>query len=180
MFNPKHSYFQWFELPPQFEVDTKALAERHRELQAEVHPDRVPADDEKQRMQAVQQSSLLNEAYATLMSPVKRAAYMLRLQGDDPEKFDQADLPLALLEEQMELRGKLEDLPAGDAALEDLKEMKREATEKLQRKQAEFSAALKESSDSSPEKARQLFHELQFLDKLLKEIDAGEEQRLGY
>ena len=177
MFNPSDSYFQWFSLPPEFEVDSKSLGERYRELQADVHPDRAPAGDEKQRIRAVQLTSLLNEAYITLKSPVKRAAYMLQLQGEDMEKFDQADLPLALLEEQMEARERLEDLPAGDAALDDLKEMRAGAQDKLESQQKKFAAAM---TDKDLPQARQIFHELQFLEKLLKEIDVAEEQRLGY
>ena len=185
MFNPDDSYFKWFGLSPGFEVDTEALGESYRRLQADVHPDRFAAagksgkagKTEEKQQQAVRLTGLLNQGYATLMSPVKRAAYLLKLQGEDPEKFDQAELPLDLLEEQMELRERLEDLPVGDVALDDLKDMKDQAQEKMEQKQTEFAGALDRGELSE---ARLLFHELQFLDKLLKEIVAAEERRFDY
>ena len=177
VFNPDDNYFQWFELPVRFEVDTEALAETYRRLQAAIHPDRMAAAEEAEKLQAVQLTSLLNEGYGTLLSPVKRAAYLLKLKGEDVESFDQSELPLELLEEQMELRERLEDLPEGDAALDDLNEMKADAQDRHARNQTRFAEAVQRDELSE---ARELFHELQFLDKLLKEIDAAEEQRLGY
>ena len=177
MFNPDDNYFQWFELPVRFEVDTEALAETYRRLQAAIHPDRMAAAEEAEKLRAVQLASLLNEGYGTLLSPVKRAAYLLKLKGEDVATFDQSELPLELLEEQMELRERLEDLPEGDAALDDLNEMKADAQDRQARNQTRFAEAVQRKE---LKEARELFHELQFLDKLLKEIDSAEEKRLGY
>ncbi|MGI9250633.1 MAG: Fe-S protein assembly co-chaperone HscB [Pseudohongiellaceae bacterium] len=177
MSSPADNYFKWFTIPAQYELDPDALAERYRQLQAELHPDKFAAADEQQRLHAVQMTSLLNEAYATLKSPLQRAAYLLQLHGEDVSTVNQNDLPAELLLEQIELRERLDELPKDDSALTELDAMKAETRQKLTAKQSEFSQALQDNQLAA---ARIVFHELQFLEKLFSEINAGEEQRLGY
>ena len=113
----------------------------------------------------------------TLNSPLKRAAYILTIRGKDVEKVDQNDLSMEVLVEQMELRELLGDIPKDDTALQALEDLKNSAHGKIQKKQLKFAKEI-ESGDLSA--AKQTFHELQFLFKLLAEIEESEERLLDY
>lgn len=173
----KQTYFQLFDIPERFQVDLETLGARYRSLQAETHPDRFANSDEARKLQAVKQSSLLNQAFETLKSPLQRAGYLLQLRDCDVETVSQQDLGMDLLIEQMQLREALDDLPMDESALPDLDELKKKVAGKLAQRQQDFAACI-DAQDISG--AKKIFHELQFLFKLHREIEAGEEQRLGY
>ena len=171
------NFFQLFELVESYDLDLDKLAEKYHAQQIEVHPDKFAAANEQDKMRAVQLTSYLNEAYSTLKSPIKRAAYLLAINGLDADSVTQNDLEMDLLLEQMQLRESLESLPNDESALAELERLKADVSEKLSNKQQCFSDDI-ESGEFV--KAKRAFHELQFLHKLFLEIEAGEEQRLGY
>jgi molecular chaperone HscB len=173
----KSNYFQIFKLPQSCDVSLDSLAEEYRNQQSEVHPDRYANAGEAEKLRAVQLSSYLNEAYETLKSPLRRAAYLLSLYDIDVEKVEQSDLSMDLLLEQIELREKLDELPKDESALDELAKLRIEVRAKLEKQQQNFTATF-ELEDFAA--AKKIYHELQFLYKLNAEIDAGEELRLGY
>jgi len=101
----------------------------------------------------------------------------LERQGMNIEQVSQHDLGIDLLMEQMELRESLDELPKNESALDALGRLKKEVSEKLNSREESFSSML---MDSELATAKKIFHEMQFLKKLLLEINQGEEQRLGY
>jgi len=171
------NFFELFELPESFDLDLNLLSDTYRDKQVEVHPDKFATAEEKEKMRAVQLSSYLNEAFTTLNSPLKRAAYLLHLQGMDVETVNQNDLGMDLLMEQMQLRESLDELPKDESSLPKLDKLKKDVQQRLQQKQAAFGD---EFANGEFNTAKQIFHELQFLHKLFAEIEIGEEQRLGY
>lgn len=104
MFDFSKNYFELFGLPVGFRLDTAQLAARYRELQKVVHPDRFAAADAGSQRLSLQGATLVNEAFATLKDPLKRAQYLLALRGveQDPQKSTLNDP--AFLMQQMELR----------------------------------------------------------------------------
>ncbi len=72
------SFFNLLNLPEAFPVDLKQLEANYFAAQKEFHPDRVGNSFE-----AMQQGANLNEAYATLKDPFKRAVHLLKLHGVD-------------------------------------------------------------------------------------------------
>ena len=170
-------YFSLFSLERRFAIDKKALSARFHDLQSESHPDKVAAADEQTKLLAVQQSSLLNDAYATLKSPLARAGYLLQLHGVDVEGVSQTDLDMAVLMEQMELRETVADAPAGEAGLAVLAPIKQDIGNRIAEREERFVAGL-EANDLPG--AKRVFHELQFLHKLFQEIEVSEERRLGF
>ena len=171
------NYFQLFDLSESFDLDLEKLSEKYHARQVEVHPDKFSGATEKDKLRAVQLTSYLNEAYSTLKSPIKRAAYLLTINGLNVESVSQNDLGMDLLLEQMQLRESLDALPKDESALTTLSHLKSEVGEKLNLKQNIFS---KEFASGELTQAKRIFHELQFLHKLLLEIESSEEQRLGY
>ena len=171
------NFFQLFDLSESFYLDVDHLSAKYRDMQTEVHPDKFAASPEQEKMRAVQMTSYINEAYSTLKSPIKRAAYILSLQGMDAESVNQNDLGMDLLMEQMQLRESLDELPKDESALPELGRLKKDVKEKLSEKQNGFAGEVEQGEYIC---AKKIFHELQFLHKLLLEIEAGEEQRLDY
>ena len=177
MFSVNQNYFEVFDLLESFEIDTESLTARYRDLQNETHPDKFSGGSEEEKLRAVQLNSYLNEAYATLNSPIRRAGYLLHLRDIDTELVDQSDMDMSLLMEQMQLREKLAELSDDESSLPELDSMKRDAKNKLELQQSKFSAEYGRGDVIS---AKRTFHALQFLNKLLVEIEQGEEKRLGY
>ena len=171
------NFFQLFDLPESFYLDVDNLSAKYRDMQTEVHPDKFATSPEQEKMRAVQMTSYINEAYSTLKSPIKRAAYILSLQGMDAESVNQNDLGMNLLLEQMQLRESLDELPKDESALPELDRLKKDVKERLSDKQNSFAGEVEQGEYIC---AKKIFHELQFLHKLLLEIEAGEEQRLDY
>jgi len=104
------SYFELFGLPERFEVDTELLAERYRELQRVVHPDRYANASDQERRLAVQGASLVNEALRTLKDPLARARYLLSRRSLAPDAGHATTHDSEFLMEQMELREALAEV----------------------------------------------------------------------
>ncbi len=170
-------YFALFDLQVGYDLDESKLDGSYHQLQLEHHPDKFSGEDEASKIRAVQLTSVINDAYETLKSPLKRAAYLLALEGLDTEKVSQADLDMEVLMEQMQMREALAELPKDPSSLPELDKLKQQAEGKLAQKKSDLSDCFRHSNFTL---AKKIFHEMQFLAKLLAEIDAGEELRLGY
>ena len=176
MFKDKN-FFSVFSIPATFQVDLTVLADQYRELQAQVHPDRVAGGTEPEKLQAIQATSFLNEAYETLQSPQRRAAYLLELQGVDVEQVNQADLSPALLMEQIELREQLEELPRDESALSQLEQLRESIEQRQLDCQASFGKVIEQDELAD---AKKHYYEMQYFAKLIAEIESLEENLLGY
>jgi molecular chaperone HscB len=94
-----------------YALDLAELEERFREQSRKLHPDRFTTADARARRASLQWSVKLNEARRVLKDPIKRAAYLLSLNGVQVP----AMAPPALLMEILELREALgEARAAGD------------------------------------------------------------------
>jgi molecular chaperone HscB len=100
------NYFELFELPVSFMVNTKQLNENYFRLQMQYHPDFYSnaTDDEKE--EALEMSSLINRAFKTLENEDTRTEYILELKDliTEGEKYE---LPPDFLMEMMELNEEL-------------------------------------------------------------------------
>jgi len=106
------NHFELFHLPQRFAVNMTALDTAYREVQNRVHPDKfVNATDSEKRV-AMQWATRANEAYQTLKSPFKRAAYLCELNGVDLETESNTAMSREFLMQQMEWREALEDASA--------------------------------------------------------------------
>lgn len=101
------TYFEIFEIRPTLALDPKDLEKRFYTLSRKLHPDlrRNPAE----RAEAEEATAVLNDAYRTLRDPIKRAEYLLKLEGFDIGEQGTKDVPPELLEEMFELNMMLEE-----------------------------------------------------------------------
>ncbi|MGE5161980.1 MAG: Fe-S protein assembly co-chaperone HscB [Betaproteobacteria bacterium] len=119
MSHPDH--FELFGLPPRFAIDLDALERAYREVQARVHPDRFASGTAAERRVAMQWATRANEAYTTLRSPQKRAAYLVERAGEPINAEANTAMPPAFLMQQMEWREALDDARGDLAALRGLR-----------------------------------------------------------
>jgi molecular chaperone HscB len=170
------NYFTLFGLNEGFGLDRSALDSQYKALQSQYHPDKFADAEDSQRLKALQQTSLVNDAYETLKSPLKRAAYLLKLNDVDPEEHNQAHFGEAFLIRQMELREALETLSASED-IDGLEAMKAEAGKEKDTAVAAFEKQFMAKEFAS---AKSTYNQMQFLFKLLDEIDSVEEKLLDY
>lgn len=104
------NYFELFDLAPSFDIDTATLAERYRDLQRAVHPDKFANDTEQQKLLSVQRTAQVNDGYQTLKSPLRRAEHMLSLRGIELSHETTTIKDTGFLMQQMEWREMLEDI----------------------------------------------------------------------
>ncbi|QUN07025.1 co-chaperone HscB [Shewanella yunxiaonensis] len=108
------NYFELFEIPQNFDVDVAELAERYRELQKAVHPDKFANASEQQKLLAISKTAQVNDAFQTLKDPIRRAEHMLSLRGIDINNESTTMKDTGFLMQQMEWREALEDLRGSD------------------------------------------------------------------
>jgi molecular chaperone HscB len=121
--NPKADYFRVFGIPRSFALDEAALEVRYKELTKMLHPDRFARADPQARRASLERSIQLNEAWRALREPIRRAEYLLLLEGIDvgetaatgrkPAEHKTLPVPPVILMEVLELR---EALAAAHAA----------------------------------------------------------------
>ncbi|CAF3597128.1 unnamed protein product [Rotaria sordida] len=74
-------YFRLFDLSRSFEIDTKQLTRMFRNTMKFLHPDLFTNKSDIEKKYSQDQSALLNGAYKTLLSPLARAHYLLKLEN---------------------------------------------------------------------------------------------------
>jgi molecular chaperone HscB len=103
------SYYSVFGLPHEantFDIDNKLLKNRFLAAQRVCHPDVWSGRGDREQNIAAMHSSLVNKAYETLQSPLRRAEYLLKLEGADVKETDklyEQDLISEVIEARMEI-----------------------------------------------------------------------------
>jgi molecular chaperone HscB len=151
------------------------LASRYRELARRVHPDKFAQGSDQERRLSMQWTTLVNEAYQTLKDPVRRGRYLLGLRGVELRDETDTAMDPRFLMEQMELREALEAVRADAAPHKRLAELANDIQQRFESKTREFRESVAAASaDARP--ARNAIREMQFLDKLLREVGELEEE----
>lgn len=164
-------YYELFALERGPRVETAPLAERYRELQRVLHPDRFASRPDAERRWSVQASSFVNEAYRTLTDPLARATYLLSLHGIDTDTETDTRMEAAFLMEQMEYRESLEEAERAAEPLDALDRLRARLAERCAAIEAEF---VKAADDADWAAAREQVRRWQFFDRLGREATAVE------
>ncbi|QYD67498.1 Fe-S protein assembly co-chaperone HscB [Paraburkholderia edwinii] len=162
------SHFDLFHLPAQFALDTQALDDAYRTVQAQVHPDRFAAAGDAQKRIAMQWATRTNEAYRTLRDPLKRATYLLSLRGIDVGAENNTAMEPAFLMQQMEWRERIEDA-AGAKNIDELDALLAELREEEGLRFTKLAALLDSGSDQA---ASEAVRQLMFIERVASEIGA--------
>ncbi|MFY9314876.1 MAG: Fe-S protein assembly co-chaperone HscB [Burkholderiales bacterium] len=163
------SHFELFGLAPAFALDPARLDAAYRDIQAQVHPDRYAHAGEAERRASLQMTTRVNEAYRTLKSPVRRAQYLLELNGVDVAFESNTAMPREFLMQQMELREQLEQAKNGA----ELDLIARNLS--VERREIESQIREKIDGDRDFAAAKDLVRKLMFLERFGEDIDAAYE-----
>lgn len=170
-------FFDLFELPVSFQLDSELLLERYREIQKKVHPDHHANASDNEKLLSVQKASEVNDAYETLKKPLTRAEYMVSEHGFDVRHEQHTIRDGMFLMQQMELREELEEIESAsdveaafDGFYNDVKQLINEYTAKFE---SEF-------SQSSFESAADAVRKLRFIYKLKEEAQLLEDKLLDF
>ena len=166
MFLPP-DHFQLFDLPSRFALDMVALDSAYRSVQGQVHPDRFAAGTAAENRVAMQWATQANEAYRTLKSPLRRAAYLCERAGVPIDAESNTAMPSEFLMQQLQWREALDDARAGIdcASLQTLHSDTAVARDRLL---GEIGRAL--DVDSDPARAASLVRQLMFIEKFGAEV----------
>jgi len=169
------NHFELFHLPQKFAIDMAALDAAYHEVQNQVHPDKFTNAGGTEKRIAMQWATRANEAYQTLKSPFKRAAYLCELNGIDLQIESNTAMPREFLMQQMEWREALEDAKAGkditglDQLDNDLRQARKEKISEIGRQL--------DAHDYTA--AAQGVRQLMFLEKFGEEVQAVFEKLEG-
>ena len=156
------NYFELFNLPEKFQIDSVKLQENYRSIQKEIHPDRFATSTENEKVQSMIKSTQVNDAYQTLKSPTKRAKYILSLH----RSVEKITLPPDFLMQQMEWEEHLEDIEKNNKELDQFKLT-------INKKYEEYSLMLSTQIDNDQNwnEAAITIDKLYFVEKLLHKIN---------
>jgi molecular chaperone HscB len=176
MATAQQNYFELFGLEPNFFVDQKDLSNKLKRLLQSAHPDRHAQGGSQQQMLAMQKTTRLNDAFAVLKDPVRRAQYLLLLIKDIDTTQDHTINDPEFLMQQLELREELDTIAR-----------KKDATELMS-----FADKIEVMAEQQEDELAELFkqepwdldalkvgiYKLQFLHKTLRDIELAEDNIL--
>ena len=156
------NYFELFNLPEKFQIDSVKLQENYRSIQKEIHPDRFATSTENEKTQSMIKSTQVNDAYQTLKSTTKRAKYILSLH----KSVEKITLPPDFLMQQMEWEEHLEDIEKNNKELDQFKLA-------INKKYEEYSLMLSTQIDNDQNwnEAAITIDKLYFVERLLNKIN---------
>jgi molecular chaperone HscB len=103
------THFERLGLPRRFNLDPAEIERNYLARSRESHPDFHQQSSTAQQRVSLELSAALNDAYATLKQPFRRAEYLLALEGGPSAAEHKAMAPV-FLEEMLELRMEIEEL----------------------------------------------------------------------
>lgn len=167
------NYFEIFSMDISTNPDLSVLNESNRELQRLVHPDKFASSGDAEKRQAMQKTSLINQAFNTLKDPALRLQYMLSLKGIDMNAETDTTMDAAFLMDQMELREKISEVRTHSDPLDELdaiaKNLKKTSADLI----VEFD---KYFQTDVLDKSREVVRKLQFINKAQREVAELTEQ----
>ncbi len=169
-------YYRVMGLQPRLQLDSNELQQIFYGRSRELHPDRFARASKEAQAAALEESSLLNDAYRTLRDPAARAEYFLKAKGMDIATQGTKNVPAELLEEVFELNMLLEELKEGGAGAKPQVEQAREQFAGLLAKADAEMGTLFGNYDAAPadgtlQELRQLLNRRRYITNLLRDID---------
>ncbi|MCO6523410.1 MAG: Fe-S protein assembly co-chaperone HscB [Candidatus Schmidhempelia sp.] len=170
------NYFTLFSLPVELPIDRNTLNRHYQQLQRQYHPDNFVTENESKRLAMLQYSAEINQAYQTLIDPIRSVEYLLSLQGivNDTEQtiIHNHDFLMQqfALREQLEQIEILSNKDTQQQALSDFSEKTRQL---WQQNQQQLFMSIQRTDWS--EAAAQL-NQLRYLYKLQQDIERLEDK----
>ncbi|XP_015418358.1 PREDICTED: iron-sulfur cluster co-chaperone protein HscB, mitochondrial isoform X1 [Myotis davidii] len=113
-----------------FNVDTAKLQHRYQQLQRLVHPDFFGQRSQTEKDFSEKHSTLVNDAYKTLLAPLSRGLYLLKLHGVEIPEGTDYKMDNQFLMEIMDINEKLAEAQS-EAAINEFESVVRAKQEEL-------------------------------------------------
>lgn len=165
------NYFELFSLPTAFSVDQTRLSQTYRDLQRQYHPDKFAMQNDQVRLQAMQKSTEINDAFDTLKDSCLRAQYILMLNGLDLALEQRTLQDTEFLMQQMLWREKVSEFTEDDE--DEIEAFNKEISERVKGLESDIEAAL---NDQQLETTANFIRKLKFMLKLQVELELLEEK----
>jgi len=150
---------------PQGFDEPEGLDEKFRDLSRKFHPDKFMRHPPAERRKALEQTTLVNDAYKTLKDPVRRAEHLLQLRGVRSEP----KMSPEFLEQTLDDREKLAEAKMSGQPLEALA---RGVREKRDQTLAQVRALVADGGDLS--RAAELLARMKYYARYLDEVEGRE------
>jgi len=170
------NHFALFGLPVRQQLDTEALEKTWHELAVRLHPDRHATASPAEKRVVMQWAAAINQAWQTLRLPLARARYLCELAGQPLDESSNTRVSPEFLMQQMAWREQLDEarrMSANNACIQALRDEVQRCADQLQTQVAHL---IDERHDMA--QAAQCVREWMFVDKLLQEIQAGDDSIL--
>jgi molecular chaperone HscB len=178
---PTPTYFELLGLPLRYALDAAEIERNYLARNRETHPDYHQQSSTAQQRVSMEMTAALNEAYAALKQPFRRAEYLLSLHGGSTAA-EFKEMEPAFLEEMLELRMEIEELrhdgAADSPARMVMEQQLRQRNEKLASEIARRFAELETlPANTSQRKSvllqvRQLLNAAKYIQGLLRDLRA--------
>jgi molecular chaperone HscB len=106
-------FYELFGLAPKLDIDEKKIKEKFFLLSRSVHPDFFTLSSVEEQMEAMEKSTMLNDAYKTLKEENSRIRYILTEKGLLSED-EKEQMPMDFLMEMMDLNESIAEARAGE------------------------------------------------------------------
>ncbi len=163
---PNTSFYVVLDLPESMRLKRAALEKAYLDLSRRVHPDRFGRTSTLERKLALEQTTVVNDAYRTLKSPRKRAEYLMgrrgRKIGGEQERIDD----LEFLAEMMELRETLSDA----SSVDDIEPLHDDVQGRYDKILLQLERHFDDGEGEQDEAVAKL-NTLRFLERFLEEVD---------
>ena len=159
-------------LEPAFDLDSKALEQRYRDLQRALHPDRYAQAPASERRASLARAVSVNEAYRTLRDDLSRAEVLFARHGGSISEDTKRTADPSLLMEIMELREELattrvsKDAAKRERLAQAVRDKQREANDELRALFSDMTSATRAKLDDASSALSRLRYYRRFLDEV--------------
>lgn len=171
------NFFKVFGLPVCWQIDLKALKEKHRSLQKAFHPDLFVNSSEAEQQISVKKASAINEGFKVLCSPLLRAQHLLEICGCNANDENAISSDTSFLMKQLEYRESLAKIPEGENSISELDVFRIKIEHEYASLQQLFASMIEKKQLGD---AKITFSKMQFFSKLLDQISLTEQEIADY
>ncbi|XP_049644823.1 iron-sulfur cluster co-chaperone protein HscB isoform X2 [Suncus etruscus] len=161
--DPARDHFSLLDCKRSFRIDTGKLQHKYQQLQRLVHPDFFSQRSQTEKDFSKKHSTLVNDAYKTLLAPLSRGLYLLKLHGIEIPEGTDNELDRQFLLEIMEINEKLAEAQS-EAAMKEIESV-------VRAKQKELTDSVSRAFEQDDfEKAKEILTKMKYFSNIEEKI----------
>ncbi|XP_054446285.1 iron-sulfur cluster co-chaperone protein HscB-like [Pteronotus mesoamericanus] len=161
--DPTRDHFSLMDCNRSFRVDTTKLQHRYQQIQRLIHPDFFSQRSQREKDFSEKHSTLVNDAYKTLLAPLSRGLYLLKLHEVEIPEGTDYEMDRQFLMEIMDINEKLAEAQ-NEAAMKEI-----ESTVRAKQKELTDSVSRAFEQDDF-EKAKEILTKMRYFSNIEEKI----------